>query len=64
MDAITNCQRHDAYETKEEAQAALTSMKYRLRRKGEKLQGTPTVFKCKAGKSHFHIGRRNGRRGR
>ena len=64
MDALTNCARHDPFETKEEAQAALTAMKYRLKRRGEKLKGTPVVFKCKTGTRHFHIGRRNGRRGR
>jgi hypothetical protein len=64
MDALTNCERHEPFETKAAAQAALTSMKYRMRRKGEKVQGVPTVFKCKAGKAHWHIGRRNGRRGR
>lgn len=64
MDPITNCERHEAYETKELAQAALTSMKYRLQRRGEKLQGAPKAFKCKTGKAHWHIGRRNGRRGR
>lgn len=64
MDALTNCGRHEAFESKRAAQAALASMKRRIRNRGDKVVGSPGVFKCKTGASHWHIGRRNGRRGR
>lgn len=64
MDALTNCSRHDAFDSRKAAQAALTSMKYRIRDRGGKVVGNPKVFKCKTGAGHWHIGRRNGRRSR
>ena len=63
MDPFTNCTWKDPYPDKTAAQAALASMKRKAAARGEKITGSPGTFKCKMG-GHWHIGRRNGRRGR
>lgn len=63
MDAVTNCLRHDAYPDRKAALAALAAMKASLKRRGVKLAGRPVAYRCAVGR-HWHIGRRNGRRGR
>jgi hypothetical protein len=63
MDPITNCARKDSYPDRKTARAALAGMKRAKTARGEKITGTLGVFRCKMGR-HWHIGRRNGRRGR
>ena len=63
MDPFTNCARKDPYPDKAAAQLALAGMKRVLAARGEKITGNPGAYKCKMG-GHWHIGRRNGRRGR
>lgn len=63
MDPFTNCGRKDSYPNERAAKAALAGMKRSRAARGEKIIGNPGAFKCKMG-GHWHIGRRNGRRGR
>jgi hypothetical protein len=64
MDAFTNCNRKQAFPDKKSADAALAGMKRAIHARGEKVQGNPVTFKCKTCYGSWHIGRKNGRRGR
>jgi hypothetical protein len=63
MDAITNCNRKEAFATKAEAEKELAALKRRIRDRGEKIQGNPVSFKCRTCYGKWHIGRKKGRRG-
>ncbi len=62
MDPFTNCIRHEAYATREDAEAALRRWKARARAQGKRIVGNPVAHKCKVA-GHWHIGRKGGRRG-
>ena len=63
MDPFTNCARKDSFPDKTTAREALAGMIRNKTARGEKITGSLGAYKCKLG-GHWHIGRRNGRRGR
>lgn len=64
MDALTNCARKERFATRAEAAAALAQWRAASASgRAAKITGTPRAYRCKTGR-HWHIGRRNGRRGR